>query len=204
MAVNDEDVIQGVMNATGVNGQDIKNIFTWQVVKITLGAYSGAEIATIVALAIKEVFDTLVGRLTDAMTFDTVDVYKRQGIVWDYESTGLLDITPTLTAEVLPAGCAILATAKTFTNRVIGRKFIYGITENDVASGTLSAPGLADLADFASEYISDFGGGTQGPLDELQPGVYNTTLESFRPFSGVALVKDVISYQRRRKPGVGS
>lgn len=204
MPATDGDVIQGVMNGTGINGQDVKNVFTWIVHKVSIGDLDIGELAAIVAAALKVVYDTINSVIASGFSYDTCHVYKRDAGEWDYQNGALLDITPIGGGEVMPAGVCMLATAKTDFNRTVGRKFIYGITEADVDAGTLNGTAMAALADFASEYITDFDGSVLGPLDYFRPGVYNTTLEAFRPFSTVAVIKDVISYQRRRKPGVGS
>ena len=87
--------------------------------------------------------------------------------------------------EAVEVGCAIGKPSESFEN------------------GVIQATALAHLADLANEYLSSYNGGTMGPLDNLVPGVYSTKASAFVPFNGIAVVKNVMSYQRRRKSGVG-
>lgn len=203
MSVVDGDVIQAVLNQTMVNGDVCKNIFVWLIDKVSIGAWSDAEIGTFVTDALELIWDEIEGSLNSAMTFDTVDVYKRVGTVWDYLTTEVPVIAPGDAGDVLPPGVAMLATAYTARNRTFGRKFLYGVVELDVAYGALTAGALVELAAWALEYLTAYSGGTMGPLDYLRPGVWSTVTSEYVPFSDVAIVKDTLSYQRRRKTGVG-
>lgn len=203
MPAGDSDVVRGVLSMTMVNGDVAKNVFTWIIDKVSVGDYSDAAIGDIVSLAIESVFAEVVADLTEDMSFDTIDVYKRVLTDWDYLVTNVPNITPTQVGEVMPPGVAALMTGYTSLNRVFGRKFFYGYTEADIDSGVLGATALGDLADAALEYITAFNGGSMGPADFLVPGVWSTKVAAFVPFGVVAVVKDTMSYQRRRKTGVG-
>lgn len=203
MPVGHGDVVQGVLHGTMLNGDEFVNAFVWSITKVSLGDWSDSEIGTFVTDAIEKIFAELLAILKSTVSFDTVDVYKREATGWDYLTTAVPSITPTGSFEVLPGGVAMLMTAYTDLNRVFGRKFIYGCTEADSSNGTLNATGLAALADAALEYISNYNGGTMGPLDFLVPGVWSTKTSAYQTFNGVSVVKDVLSYQRRRKKGVG-
>jgi len=203
MSAGDGDVIRGVLRGTMTNGDEFNNIFTWLYDKVTLGDDTDAQIGAIVADAIELLFLQVVGEIKATTSFDTVDVYKRAGTVWDYLTTVVPAITPVAGTDDLPPGVAMLATAYTAKNKIFGRKYIYGVCEADVAGGALAAAALAAMADFADEYLSKYNGGAMGPLDYLVPGVWSTSLAAFEPFNGVAVVKNVLSYQRRRKTNVG-
>lgn len=203
MSVVDGDIIRGVLSLTMANGDDAKNVFTWLLNKISLGSYSDAEIGSYVESAIQAIFDEVTQEVKSTITYDTIDVYKWVAPDWDYLTTVVPSWTSTGTGEVAPAGVAMLMTAYTNLNKVFGRKFIYGVTELGLSGGILSATALGNLGDAALAYLDNYNGGTMGPLDTLVAGVYSSKKPGFEAFNGVAVVKDTLSYQRRRKKGVG-
>ena len=203
MPAGDGAILQGVLNHTMINGDEAKNIFVWRLDKVSLGDYTDTEVGTIVTDAIELIFAELLSIIKATVTYDTVDIYKRDGTVWDYLTTTVPSITPTGAYEVVPPGVAMLMTAYTDLNKVFGRKFIYGATESEVLNGVLNSTGLTALANAADEYISSYNGAGMGALDYLVPGVWSTKIAGFEPFNGIAVVKNTLSYQRRRKTGVG-
>lgn len=203
MPVVDGDVVQGAISFTMVNGDEGRNIFTFLINKVSIGDWSDVQIGTFVTDAIEAVLTEGLLLMDAAMTFDTVDIYKRVGVLWDYLATTAPSLTPDGSGHVLPGGVATLVTAYTALNRVFGRKFLYGVTTTHLQEGLLNAAGLALLAAVADQFLTSYTGGTMGPLDFLVPGVWSTKTAAFEPFNGVAVVKNVLSYQRRRKSGVG-
>ena len=203
MAVGDGDIIRAVLNITMINGDVAKNVFTWLVQKVSLGDWTDAAAAGYAADAIELIFAEILSVVTTGQSFDTLDLYKWTGLVWDYLTTAVPSITPTGAGDASPAGVAMLMTAYTDLNKVFGRKFVYGPTEGSITATVLHATALTYLANAAAEYIASYSGGTMGPLDFLVPGVYSTKTADFEPFNGIAVVKNILSYQRRRKSGVG-
>ncbi len=204
MAVGNNDIVRGVLSMTMANGDVAKNVFTWQVDKVSVGNWTDSVAGGHMTDAIEDIFDELLSRIKSTVSFDTVDCYKYVNGEWVYFATKTPSITPTNTFDILPAGVSMLMTGYTAYNRVFGRKFIYGVCEPEVsATGELVSAALTDLADAALVYISNYNGGTMGPLDYLVPGVYSSKASGFVPFGAVAVVKSILSYQRRRKSGVG-
>lgn len=203
MPVGDGDIVRGVLNMTMVSGDEAKNVFTWEIAKVSLGDWIDSAIGSYVEAAIDLIFSEVASLITDDMSFDTIDIYKRDGDVWDYLTTVVPTWSSTAVPSVLAPGDAALMTGYTALNRVFGRKFIYGFTEDSLQDGSLTAGALAELADAALEYITKYSGGTMGVTDFLVPGVWSTKVDGFVAFGLVAVVKNVISYQRRRKTNVG-
>lgn len=203
MPVSDGDIVRGVLHGTMPNGDEFVNVFTWLIDKISVGAWSDPEIGTFITDAIELIFAEVLAQTRNTVTYDTVDIYKFALGLWDYLTTTIPSITPTDVSHPLPAGVAALMTAYTDRNKVFGRKFLAGWTEATTTDGFIDVVPLAALADAAAEYLSNYSGGTMGPLDNLIPGVYSAAAVDFEPFNGIAVVKNVWSYQRRRKSGVG-
>jgi hypothetical protein len=203
MPVSDGDVVRGVIRGTTLDGDEFVNVFTYLIDKVSLGSWSDAEIGGFVEAAVESVFNELLAEIHGNTSFDTLDVYKYAAGVWDYLTTTTPSITPTGSGDVSPSGVAMLLTAYTDRNKVFGRKFVYGITEGNMTAGKVSATALANMADAAAAYMAAWQSGTMGPLDYLYPGVYSSAASSYIQFNGIAIVKDTLSYQRRRKKGVG-
>lgn len=204
MTVSDGDIVRGVLGQTMTNGDEAKAIYTYLIDKVSVGSWSDAEIAGFLETAIEAIYTELSSEIKATATYDLLDVYKWVPPDWDYLTTVVPSFAGSAGGEVLPAGVAMLMTAYTSLNKVFGRKFVYGCTELGLGGGVLTGIALGHLADGAAEYIATYSGGTMGPLDFLIPGVYSSKAVDFVPFNGVAVVKDTLSYQRRRKKGVGT
>jgi len=203
MSVADGDIIRGVLSGTQFGGDDFKNVFTWKVDKVSVGTWTDAAVAGFVTAAIETIFAELLTVIRISTVFDLVDLYKYNAGEWDWLAADVPTISTSSNSEVYASGVAMLLTAHTAVNRVYGRKYIYGVTEALVDSGTFSAACLSAMADAALEYITNYNGGTMGALDYLIPGVYSSKAAGFVPFGNIAVVKNTPSYQRRRKKGVG-
>lgn len=203
MTVGDGDIIRGVLSITMTNGDVAKNVFTWLVDKVSVGSWTDAATVGYVQSAIEAIFDEVLTMIKGTITFDLVDLYKWTGTEWDYLTTGTPSITPTGAGDVMPAGLAMLMTAYTDLNKVFGRKFLYGVCEAEAIAGFIQTTGVTALAAAAVAYLDAHQSGTMGPLDYLVPGVYSSKATDFVPFNGIAVVKNIFSYQRRRKTGVG-
>lgn len=101
--------------------------------------------------------------------------------------------------ELLPFGCAALVLFRTGLNRVLGRKFIPGITEATVTHGALSVSAVNAAALWAGALAAGYeaisGDTRYDYFVENKLGVYIAPLS--------ATIRTQIAYQRRRKPGVG-
>lgn len=96
---------------------------------------------------------------------------------------------------------AMFMQATTDFSKVLGKKYVPFIDDDQTVDGLLTVPSLAFLVLLFVDYIASLnpaGGGT------LEPGVVSRVAEVFRVFNGGGLATDVPAYQRRRKPNVGS
>ena len=112
----------------------------------------------------------------------------------------IVDAQGTIANDVLPAGNAAYMLAYTAVPKARGSKYVPGISESEVTSGSLAVGYLADLALLLAIYLNPFLGGSGATL---QPGVASKVLETFVPFLISGAIDAVVAYQRRRKAGVG-
>jgi len=83
-----------------------------------------------------------------------------------------------------------------------GSKYIPGLGEGNLLDGLLTTESVADLVLLLADFVTPFIGSANDT--DYMPGVVSRTLLQFVEFSGAGSTTDVPSYQRRRKPNVGS
>jgi hypothetical protein len=98
---------------------------------------------------------------------------------------------------------AALITVYTAISRVQGKKYMPALSEVAASGGVWVAGVISALADCAGEWLTPFLGPSD-PTTLYVPGVYSSKTSSFQDFVLETLIKDIPSYQRRRKEGVGT
>lgn len=107
----------------------------------------------------------------------------------------------TVASTVLPPANAAYMQAATGAPKVLGKKYIPGLSEGTVEAGVVTLSAMGQLAFLAIDYITPIDVSVSGPT--MDPGVPSPTTLLFQEFSGSGTFTDVVAYQRRRKPGVG-
>lgn len=103
-------------------------------------------------------------------------------------------------AEPLPTQAAMLVSLATGVKKVIGKKFIPGLTIDDVTGGNvLVAAVQTALANFGAHLLTSFivGG------EDFNHGVQRSVGGAFRGFAS-AIARSGVFTQRRRRPGEGA
>ncbi len=115
----------------------------------------------------------------------------------DTNWTGGLSFTNVI--DPLPPQVAALIRAGTNISKVQGRKYIFGLTEEDQDAGSWTGTMITELAKYAANWIADFivSGRT------FRFGVVNTPPTLFRQFTN-SVVNANSRTQRRRTIGRGS
>jgi len=101
--------------------------------------------------------------------------------------------------DPLPPQVAALVFAGTNAAKVQGRKYIFGLTEEDQVAGAWTSTMVIELAKFAALWIADF----VVDARTYRFGVVNTPVTAFRQFTN-AVVQGDSRTQRRRTLGRGS
>lgn len=132
-----------------------------------------------------------------------VDVITVLGIVLQNVGTRLLGLSGSAAADVLPAANSAYLQAYTARPKSFGRKYLPGFAETTVSDGVFIAGVLGDLAAASVAWTASIIGAN--PETKYDPGVPSKAALTYLPFFGFGTyVTDVPSYQRRRKPGVGT
>lgn len=140
---------------------------------------------------------------SDDLSFDEIelDVLKDNGEVKRNIGSAAIGLAGTNLSDMSPSGVAALLTADTDLPKQRGRKYVPGLYEAGIVDGLITAAEIAKLVLLVLEYLDDITGILAGVL---KPGVLSRTLGDFKNFVSSGAVTDVPSYQRRRKPNVGS
>jgi hypothetical protein len=139
------------------------------------------------------------GAINEEIAYDSVKIVNLTDETIEYEGPWPTLETGGGEGELMPQGVSPLVTLYTAVMGCRGRKFFPPVCEENVVAGVWT-PALVGGLVLAATYLT----GTQsifgGAL--VQFGVKSLKTGLFAAFNE-ALIRDVPSYQRRRKPGVG-
>lgn len=148
---------------------------------------------------VEDLMSNFTTQIADDVELATVDVYEQVGATWAPVGQDSGTWAGTNVNERLPSGVALLI--KLFKPRTgyADRKFIAGFTEvsavGDVWESGILTSGAAFVVDMQAEF-------TATNSVKLTPKYYNRTSGLTLDYVGGS-TQSTVSYQRRRKPGVG-
>lgn len=130
------------------------------------------------------------------------NVYKKVGPLWNLVGPANVIFAPESIGDPLPSGVAGLIVAYTYLSKVMGKKYIPGLSETGQTAGLWVAGVIAAMLQSAVAWAEYFES-VEGATTYWHPGVWSLKSAGFQIFSPTAAVRDVPAYQRRRKAGVG-
>lgn len=192
------DVVRVTAKMSFESTEDILNVYHMK--HTGSASATDAAFSTAAATWLEVIYTTILSYLSDEVTFETIEFYNVT------QDRPMAEIPwPTLTigsdaGDALPLQCAALVSLPTGVKRVVGKKYIGGLTEtNSINGGHVSAAAQTALAAFVVQLLNDYVSGTL----TLTAGTYNDITAVFRELiSGI--VDQIFRSQRRRVRGVGS
>lgn len=177
-----------------------QNIFYWQVIT---GDTDANVLAGVIAWATGQWATAWQATATTSCSADTVtvDVINLNGTVNRNLGSASIGTVGSLAQDTLPAANSALVIADVGLPKIRGRKFVPGLSENNVTSGLLDASYVGLFTAHLNAYVAAI---TTAGSGQLLAGTPSKVISAFRLFQGSGVVSDVPAYQRRRKPGVGS
>ena len=112
-----------------------------------------------------------------------------------------LDVPGTSVSEPSAAAVSAYNQITTERTRSVIKKYWPFIAEAIITDGALGGAGIASMALILLDMLDGIpvtGGG------HLEPGIRSTVDNTWYPIVQAGYVTDIVAYQRRRKPGVGS
>lgn len=129
-----------------------------------------------------------------------VDVVNAAGEVLRNIGGAIIDIAGDSVTQVTSAAVSAYILAYTTLPKQRGSKYIPGLSEDAVASGTINPAYLGQMAILLADYLADI---VVAESARLVAGVLSKKLASFIPFLTSGAIEALPAYQRRRKAGVG-
>jgi len=196
-----DDVYKAVVNITLPFAVQARNVFA---ARYTLQEGDDYDALTSFYNYLLNLYGTLPEIVSILVSFDSFDLYHAGRCGQEpfqqqpHIGSRPINIMGTRVDEPLPNQTAMLVTGLLSRSGRPAKKFLPGITEELQSKGQVVQSVLIALAQFASVWVTPFGVETG---TEWEPVVY-TKRGICRSFVGV-VVRDLLSTQRRRKPGVG-
>lgn len=205
MAVVDQDKLRVSLNFELADGTQYQNVY--HMIRDGNDAYSvQAHLDAIevkMELAYADIQTLVPAETTEQLCF--VDRVEYNEIVDQWrvvENVGTFTplFEPSGSLEGLPYQCSPYIYFKTARPRTVGKKFLFPISEPFQADTIIIPAALVFITAMATELLTPIALGGDATLTL---GVPRTGVNSWFNFL-IAVVRDVLGTQRRRKPGVGA
>ena len=195
------DIIRCALTYASPGASDQKNVFWYEVQDMGIGNPAMLqELADFFTNVWHPTWENIAAD-TSQMVDISVDIMNPDGTVKvnvGVEPLGLLGDEAT---GVLPPADSGYLLAQTALPKSRGSKYVPGIAEGSIADGEFTNTALAFLLVMALEYILPV---TTGVGAVLFPGILSRAAQVFVEFLPESSSTDIVGYQRRRKPNVGS
>ena len=177
------------------------NVFMAQLAQETPHAVADLTVVTALGLWMTAILEPMETHIVVDCDILDCNVYKKVGPLWNLVGPAVVTFSPTSGSDPLPSGVAGLLTAYTAVSKVIGKKYLPGLSETSQTAGLWVIGVLAAMLQSGMAWIAPF---NLDPPSEgrMYPGVWSLKQGTHIGFAGIA-VRDVPAYQRRRKQGVG-
>lgn len=205
MSVIDQDVLRITANFELGDGSQYQNIYHY--IRDGTDPVSDAAHVTLIASFIEDMYDELVGQVTNDVTeqLSFVDRVAFSEITDQWEvveniGTFTIAFAPANVNDAIPYQSAPYVIFKTDRPKSVGKKFLFPFGEDQQGDTILTGPAIAGMVAFGVEALltRNLGGdATLAPV--ITRTAFNTVLRLL-----VAVVGDVIGSQKRRRPGVGA
>lgn len=187
-------VQRAIVRGTILNLVQTRNMFTAQL------TVTGGDTADMLwDTYLSSVISPLTPYLMNTVSFTSREIQElNQGIWQTVFDDPISYVGQSSTQDQLPNAVAFVFIAKTLVQRVVGRKFFSGLSEQWSNGNQVVGAAIAALASSLAAYLgpwTSLGGSTFAPGVVDRSGV-------FQAFTG-GFVSTFLGSQRRRKPGVG-
>lgn len=178
------------------------NVFQAVLVQSTPHAIADLDVLTDMGAWITRVLDPMQPHIVVSVDVEDCNVYKKVGPLWNLVGPAPVIFEGLSNGDPLPSGVAALMVAYTDTSKVMGKKYLPGLSEVAQTAGLWVGPVLAAMLQSCLEWVDHFAA-LSDPTSEWYPGVWSLKAVGFRIFAAHIAARDIPAYQRRRKEGVG-
>lgn len=202
MTVDNGDLLRAVVRIDLPDQVESQGVFHWQFVGAS--GQTDVNVTADIRAQIQTIYNNLTAFMDASLSFGLMTIYEVTGLGVVVRTVGedTPVVTPAGLGQILPHGTAAMIRSLTDIPKVDARKYIPGFMEEDTDDGFLQAGVVAALLTAANQAYRTFTGATTG--EDYDPGVISSKQSAFVPTNTTQVVDNLIDYQRRRKPGVGS
>jgi len=148
---------------------------------------------------VEELMDNFTALISSDVSLEEIAVFERVSGAWEPIGSATGAWVGTAAGERVPSGCALMVEMRKLRTGHQDRKFIGGFTDTQQVGDTW----VAAVLTAAAAYIVDIVGNFTATNSVILGAVYfNRVTEAIATYVGGAGAA-AVSYQRRRKPGVG-
>lgn len=201
MAIHDGESLKAVVSVNMPDAVEAINVFYFTA--DFTDDQPEADIVEEIGDWVEALYSELTARVSELVTLGEVQCYTYDGVIEVWDPIGSKGVTAAFAAvdDMLPHGVALMIRAYTSNPRVIGRKYFAGLTEAQQEDGGWVAAALTMGANIGNRWDTTI---VIDANNELHPAVFSTKYLTTMALSGVEVVLADPTYQRRRRPGVGS
>lgn len=201
MTILQNELLRVVVSYSCPNASIAQNVFLYQLTGAN--AQEEALMLDVKTFFIDELLDHWNGMASESATAFLIefDIITLLGLVDRNLGEYDLDVAGTSVSEPSAAAVSAYNQVTTERTRSVIKKYWPFIAELIIEDGILGAVGIAAMALILLDMMDGIdvtGGG------HLEPGIRSTVDDTWYPIVQAGYVTDVVAYQRRRKPGVGS
>lgn len=201
MTILQDELVRVVISYSAPNASIAQNVFLYQL--IGANAQEAALMSDVKDYFEAELLDHWASMASENASAFLIefDIITLLGLV--DRNLGEFDLTVPgdSVSEVASAAVSAYNQVTTERTRSVVKKYWPFIAELLITDGILAAGGIAAMALILLDMLDNIPitGGA-----ELEPGIRSTVDNTWYPIVQAGYVTDVLAYQRRRKPGVGS
>lgn len=165
----------------------------------TATAQADEDVLDAIGNWVDQLYDEISANLSQTVTIEKIEVYEEGTQEWNPVGVKTITWAGLNTQPRVPAGVAMMVMAYKARSGYADRKYLPGYCEDSLDGDGWSSGALANAANFADNWITKWEDANGVDLTAVY---FNRSLWESKDYVS-ADRSTVVSYQRRRKPGVG-
>ncbi len=166
---------------------------------VSIESKTDEQVVTAISAWVEALLAELTDRTSDAVELQKIECFTFQSMLWEPIGVATPVWAGTSVEDRVPSGVALQVNAFKERSGHADKKFLAGLTEVDLDGDQWQSGAIDAAEDYAAVWIAQFAG-PESTL--LLPVNFIPLTQQVRPYTSFS-VNNIVSYQRRRKPGVG-
>lgn len=197
MTIEMNATLRAVAQFTIANVSRAQNVYHFA--HVSLESKTDEQVVLAIAEYVEDLYDTLVSRMSTAFDLEKIECFVLNWPLWEPIGVAAPTWQGGNVNDRSPSGVAMLVNAYKERSGYADKKFLAGWTEEDLTGDQFGGAAATAAAIYAAAWITQYTG-SEATL--LLPVAFTALTGQTRPYTSTS-VDTKVSYQRRRKPGVG-